>query len=443
MDAARVLVLIRRWWWLLATGVIVGVAAFGVSSRIRDGAAPPVFAAAAVLDVHLGAEDGSLREQWELDRLIATYAEAARSDRVAAQVRDELGLHNSVEDVRARMRAEPVAETSLLRLEARGSSASDAEALRNALVRAVNRLPAEDALTGSTSLYETTPAGRIAGDRTPEMLTALLVAVAGLLAACGVIFAFEHLGDAVHDARDIEKLTSLAVAGRIPHFPASRGPGGHAADEFRALRTELSRIEAASRAHVLLVAGARPGDGASTVAANYAGALAATGRRVALVDGDLRDGRLDAHMQAHSHVTLAQILGEDIIIDAAISETRLPGVALIAAGRSERHPADLLESERARRLFTVLREAFDVVVVDAPPALLSADALALAAHADATIVVARQGRTARRELCEVLRRFRRMPARPVAIVLNDDLAVRSPRPVAGHLREPHADAEAA
>ena len=178
-------------------------------------------------------------------------------------------------------------------------------------------------------------------------------------------------------------------------------------EEFRVLRSRLYQMQERTGLKTLLVTSALPREGKSFMAANLAQVLVhRNGRKVLLIDGDLRAPRLHVDLGASGEPGLSELLsGEKDEFDVT-QRGPLEGLFVIPAGRRRKNPAELVSNGQLKGLFTRLGGFFDWIVVDSPPLLVS-DTVIMAAYCDGVIMVIRSGMTpfdvvrkARRELDE-------------------------------------------
>lgn len=430
MDAARYVSLVRRWWWLPLLGAVMAVAAYGVASRLRERAPDaPVYRATATLVVSL--RDGEYAPAegdlpWDLDRLMSTYAQILRSESVAERAALELGEPELSDAVRRAVAVSIPEYSQLLEVTVASSSPERAERLVGAMVWAFAAVRDARDVPGVATMLDRSAAQRVASDETPMLLAALIVALAGAAGAATLVLAFECLSGALRDARDAEAATGLRVLASTP--TGARGAavmqdasakGQAIAERYRMLRTAFGIATQDEPAQVVLVTAPSAACGASTVAANFALAAAQAGRRVALVDANLRAPSLHHMFAVAPETGLVEALSDDLALDTAAMPS-LPGIALIPAGGSAAQPSELLDSARFDRLLAELRKRFDLIVLDSPPALAVTDAAVLASKADAAIVVVRADRTARRDAADCVEMLCRAGSRVLGLVLTDD-----------------------
>jgi capsular exopolysaccharide synthesis family protein len=234
----------------------------------------------------------------------------------------------------------------------------------------------------------------------------------------------------VRDIADAEIATGVLV---LANSVVDRAAGGrfataiagrraaNAAERFRMLRTAI-RLKTKDRpAQVMLFSAASESAGTTTTAANYAFALAQSGRRVAIVDANLREPAQHRMFGIDSTPGLAEALASrDMNLDFVMCTTSIDGISLVPAGLCPPNPSELLESERFDQLLAEMRGRFDAIIIDSPPALSSTDATLLAARADATVVVVRSDQTARPKAAAAVAMLAKAAPRVMGIVLNGD-----------------------
>lgn len=170
----------------------------------------------------------------------------------------------------------------------------------------------------------------------------------------------------------------------------------------------------------VLLTSAYPADGKTTVAVNLALTLAASNAKVVLVDADIRKGRTARFFREKTGVGLADCLSGLTTLDEAIRPTtECDGLSYISCGTHSPRPYELLESEAMRNLIGELKKRFDYVVIDTPPVLPVADALAIAPHVDGTILVCRHERTYLSDISRSIDKLRFAKANLLGVVVND------------------------
>ncbi|MDB4906951.1 MAG: hypothetical protein JWO05_1735 [Gemmatimonadetes bacterium] len=192
-----------------------------------------------------------------------------------------------------------------------------------------------------------------------------------------------------------------------------------AAEAYRKLMTNLLYTSARPGLRTIVVASATSGEGKTTTAANLAVTFAQQGRRVILIDGDLRRARQHEVFGMPLEPGLTDFLIGNVPIERAIRATDSAGLSLIPAGKLPPNPLEFLAGDRMRELLVLLRERFDVVIIDTPPILATADASVLATFADGVVLVTHAGKTQRQTARLAAEQLRTVGARFLGAVLND------------------------
>lgn len=187
-------------------------------------------------------------------------------------------------------------------------------------------------------------------------------------------------------------------------------------EAYRSLRTALL-LSTADDLKVVAVTSAETGEGKTTTAANLAVVMAQLGRKVLLVDGDLRKPRLHEVFGVSNRAGLVNLLtggaqGE------VYQRTEVPNLYLLAAGPHPPNPAELLASERMRELVAHVRSHFDLVVLDTPPVLAVTDATIIGFLVDGVLLCLRAGKVTREDAKSCRDRLARSDVRILGTVLN-------------------------
>lgn len=232
----------------------------------------------------------------------------------------------------------------------------------------------------------------------------LFAAVAGLALAGGAVFLLEYLDDTIKDADDAQRVLNLSTLGAITRIANVRDladslitlkhPRSPIAEAYRVLRTNLRFSGIENPAGALLVTSAGPGEGKTTTAANLAVALAQGGKRVVLVDTDLRRPTLHKIFGLPNEVGLSSMFLEDgTTLETVLQPTGVEGLSVITSGPLPPNPAEVLDSKQMSKVLTNLRAQADMLILDSPPALAVADASILGSRCSGAILVVDAGHT--------------------------------------------------
>lgn len=262
----------------------------------------------------------------------------------------------------------------------------------------------------------------------PRVLTnTILATIAGLMLAVGVAFLMEYLDDTVKDPEEVEYATGLGTLGVLEQLKTdlpnealvvAREPRSPAAEAYRQVRTNIQFVNLDKKSKTLLITSAQPNEGKTTVAANLAIALAQSGRKVILVDCDMRRPTLHTLLEVDGNRGLCDMIIRGRNDTAYLSGTLVPNLRLLPAGRIPPNPAELLGSERMKNVIDWLQDQADIVVFDSPPVLAVTDAVILSQVTDLTLFVVSAASTRYPSFIEALERIAAVDAPIAGVVLN-------------------------
>jgi capsular exopolysaccharide synthesis family protein len=234
--------------------------------------------------------------------------------------------------------------------------------------------------------------------------------VAGLALALAVVLLIESLSDAIRWEGETKRvLLGLPVLGAIPKMEHRRGsivgavaPESPSAEMVRALRTNIFLSADGREIETLLITSPSVRTGKTLTVAQLGLAIAASGRRVVMVDADLRKPALHEFFELPNLLGLSELLAGDAPLGGfdwprGVQETGVENLYLLPGGKPPLDPGWLLASPRATEVFDVLREWADVILIDSPPVLATPDAAVLSSAADGMILVVSAGTTSRDE----------------------------------------------
>jgi len=251
-----------------------------------------------------------------------------------------------------------------------------------------------------------------------KKLNVLLGALIGLGLGVGVTFMLEYFDDTVKTPEDLEKM-GLNILSSIPRIEMDKvekklekmgtfegkriqarlithlDPKSPVSEAYRALRTNLQFSKIDRKLEILLVTSAGPKEGKSTTAANLAIAISQTGRKVALLDADLRRPVVHSIFGQKKDNGLTNYMMGSIKYEDMFKPTFLENLVLVTSGALPPNPSEMLASQKMEEVLDRLRTDFDMVVVDSPPVIAVTDAAILSTKVDGTILVVSSGHTNR------------------------------------------------
>ncbi len=250
-----------------------------------------------------------------------------------------------------------------------------------------------------------------------------LAAVLGLLLGCGIALVRRKLNHGLESPAEIEQAVDIPVYAIISHSdkelllrqavrrnPTKPGvlaavyPDDVAVEGLRSLRTALQFGVLKPDNNIVMLTGPRPGVGKSFVSVNLATVLAATGKRILLIDADMRRGDVHSYFSINNKPGFSDVLtGRDP--KDVIHREVLPNLDVLMAGSIPDRPAELLVRDRLGEVLKGLASIYDMVIIDSPPVLAVTDPVVIGKHAGAALMVVRHGRHSAAELRESTRQL--------------------------------------
>ncbi|MDP3844802.1 MAG: polysaccharide biosynthesis tyrosine autokinase [Oxalobacteraceae bacterium] len=269
----------------------------------------------------------------------------------------------------------------------------------------------------------------------------LIVALAGLLGLfLGVVSAFikKSLYGGIDDPDEIEKMLGVPVYATIPHSKelkelyekisskskvlpllANISSADSAIESLRTFRTALQFSMSNSKNNIVLITGATPGLGKTFVSANLAAIIATTGKRVLLIDADLRNGHLHQYFGLSRQDGLSNAISGKIPLEQVIHRGVIEHMDFISAGGLPANPSELLLHQNVGEMLQLLSARYDLILIDTTPILAVSDTLIIGAHAGAIYIVTRAGVTTASEIQESMKRLRQAGLAAKGVLFND------------------------
>ena len=243
-----------------------------------------------------------------------------------------------------------------------------------------------------------------------------------------IVFLIYILKNGVKRTAEIERETGMSVLAKIPQSPSKllrkrvhhnapfvlQNTDDHVSESFRSLQTALGFLLPQPEHSVVLIMGLTPGVGKSFVSLNLASTIAASGKRVLLIDADMRRGVI----HSGAKFGLTDVLLGLATIDTAAVQRYADNLFVMNAGKTKIAACELLRSDAMNNLLKEARQKFDLVIVDTPPLNLVTDAELICPLVDYSLFVLHYGRHSMEEIKETVERVRRYSDKPAAIVMN-------------------------
>ncbi|MFT6452951.1 MAG: capsular exopolysaccharide synthesis family protein, partial [Halocynthiibacter sp.] len=260
-------------------------------------------------------------------------------------------------------------------------------------------------------------------------MIAALSLILGLMAGAGIVLLREMRAHGFRNAEDLQSATGLQVIGQIPLFPtAARGdliqylkdkPTSPAVEAIRNMRTSILLSDLDHPPQLIMSTSTIPGEGKTTQAISLVQNLSGMGKKVLLIEGDIRRRTLDEYfkVEAGEYGILSVISGEVALSDAVIKSERL-GADILMGQVSHINAADVFVSDKFTAFLKEARAAYDYIIIDTPPVLVVPDARVIGQHCDAIMYTVKWDSTTKTQLRAAISELAAVNLKPTGLVLS-------------------------
>ncbi|MCK9862243.1 CpsD/CapB family tyrosine-protein kinase [Paenibacillus sp. ATY16] len=196
-------------------------------------------------------------------------------------------------------------------------------------------------------------------------------------------------------------------------------PDSPIAEAYRSLRTNIQFSSIDVPVKTLMVTSCQSGDGKTTTIANLAVAFSQEGKRVLLVDADLRRPTLHTVFMLSNQTGLTNVLANQMDWEDAVHSTSVDNLFFIGSGPTPPNPSEMLGSKKMNQLIEELSAHYDMILFDAPPSLVVTDGLVLASKCDGVVAVISVGMTKRQQAKKLYASLEHVKAKLLGVVLNN------------------------
>lgn len=424
-----VAVLRKRWLSIAVITVIVTTFAAVISFTT-----PKVYSATAQNFVALTGDsnDSSVLTgaQFAAQR-VKSYTEIVSSPDVLQPVISELALPYTAASLASRVTVTNPPGTILLMVTAADGTPEKAATIANAvsvqLGRVIENLetPTAQSVT-PVKVTLTEPAVPPSVPSSPKIRNNILL---GLLVGLGlgVAWAFVRntFDNTIKSLNELDDVAEAPSLGTVLFDSNAKNQALSALDSksvqsegYRTIRTNLQFVNVDSPVGAFVVTSASPGDGKTTVACNLAIALAQAGKKVCLVEADLRRPRISEYLQLNPGTGLTEVLAGQARVEDALQAWGNGMFRVLPPGAIPPNPSELLGSRQMAQIIANLKREYDVVILDTPPLLAVSDAAVLASQADGAVVVVRYGKSSRDAVRNAVASLEQINAMVLGTVLN-------------------------
>ncbi|WP_417234434.1 polysaccharide biosynthesis tyrosine autokinase [Arthrobacter sp.] len=412
---------------LLTVGVAFGSAAI-TTPLYRTHAA--IFFSVADGDSFAEVAQGATYSQ----RQVVSFAELASSPLVIDPVIRDLKLNTGSDDLKKTISASIPTDTSIVNLSVTNPSPERAADIANALakqlqVASFKLSPKHKNGEAMVQATVTTPAVVPEAPISPSLKINGVVGLAlGLGLGLGFAVLRELMDNKIRHEQDVQGITDVPVVGQLG-FERGIAPGRwlllgtpmatrRSTEEFNKLRLNLQFVEFAHETRVITVLSAVPDEGKTNVAINLAISMAQSGKKVLLIDADMRKPSVATGFHIEGAVGLTSVLIGDVTFPEVAQPWGETSLDILPAGLLPPNPSDLLDSQVMNSLLTELRDQYDSIIIDAPPILPVSDGFILEQLSDGILLVVAAGSTSKDRFAKACQNLEKFDAHVLGVVIN-------------------------
>ena len=358
-------------------------------------------------------------------KLVSAYTQIIKSKTVVDKVNEELNLNYSYEKLLGEINVTSATDTELLKITVTDANAKTASDIANEVVNVFTEEAKKMYKINNISVLEDAAVSQKPSNihTIKDMIVAVFV---GFVVSSGIVFIKFYFDDTVRDIDTVENNLKLPILAKVYkdknniELIVEEQPNAAASESIRNLRTNLQFSSVDKELKIVLITSSIPSEGKSFISANLATSYAQAGKKVLLVDCDLRKGRQHKIFDVNGKNGLSNLLIGDIgTYSEYINKTNVKNLSLISRGTFPPNPSELLDSKKNKTLLEILSNKFDIVILDGAPLTGLSDSVILSAIADATVVVTSLNHTKKTELINAKKALDNVEANVAGVVVNN------------------------
>lgn len=369
-------------------------------------------------------------------KLVKTYSQIIKSKLVLQQVIDNLKLDYTVGELSGKISVQSVQDTEILRISVKDKDKKKTAIIANEVAEVFSKEVAQIYQLNNISIIDkaVVPTGVCNNTLKRDMVLAVFVAVA---LSVGVLFVIYYFDDSVKLSDNLEEEIKMPIVAKIfksdvksrkksdkEELLIAKHPKSVVSESIKELRTNLQFSSVDDQMKTILVTSSLPGEGKSFVSANLAIAFAQLGKRVLLVDCDMRKGRQHKIFKIPNTNGLSDLLLDDVksmnkYISKDIESAKVDKLSIITRGTVPPNPSELLNSKKNKMLVKLLKERYDFVIFDGAPCNGLTDSIIMSTLVDQVVIVTSEGDTPKEMLEETKKSLENVNAPIAGVILNN------------------------
>ena len=332
-------------------------------------------------------------------KLVSTYRQIVRSKLVLNQVIDKLYLPYSTDKLANKIDVVALEDTEILKISVTDNDPSLAVNIANTTADIFKNEITQIYNINNVSVIDKAVKNSNPSNDTlfRDIILAIFVAIVG---SSGIVFIVYYFDDTLRYSEDMESEIGMPIIAKIYKdnsgidLVVEKKPKADTSESIRTLRTNLQFASVDSNLQTLLITSTMPSEGKSFVSANLAVSFAQAGKKVLLVDCDLRKGRQHKIFKVSSKSGLSNLLIDNIMdYPKYVIPTKIENLSIIPRGTFPPNPSELLNSNKNAKLIELLKKSYDIVILDGAPCNGLSDSLILSTLVDKTLLVCSVNKT--------------------------------------------------
>jgi capsular exopolysaccharide synthesis family protein len=385
--------IIKRRIWIVIGLTLVAAALSGLLSIF---VIDPIYEAKTSLIVtRVSKENDKMRydEILMYQTLVKTYSELAKSRAVAKDAISKLKINITPDELIENLRVSPKPDTQIIEIAVQDKDPKKAYNLANILSEVFIEKVQTIMNSDDVKIMDMAEMPRMP-IKPKVFLNIMLAGFTVFLVSVGIIFLIDYMDNTIKTEKDVERYIKVPVLSTIPYTKSKvfdlESP---VSENYRSLRTGIKFATFEKDIKTIVVTSVGPSEGKSTITQNLGTLMAASGSRVLLMEGDLRNPTVHKNFSIDNNTGLTNILTTDASYRLYIKESGVDNLDIIPSGPKPPNPAELLGSLRMKYLIDNLRYEYDYIFIDTPPAFIVTDASILSSFCDGTILAIASGKT--------------------------------------------------
>lgn len=358
-------------------------------------------------------------------KLVSTYREIIKSRLVLEQVIHNLNLSYTLEQMQKMIDVQSKEDTEILKITVTDSEPQMASKIANNLAEVFDH--------EITKIYKLNNVSIIDRAEVPEnpsnnhfVRDIILAALIGFTGSSAIIFIIFYFDDTIRSVDEVEGEVGTPVIAKIYKdtnkidLIVDKKPNALTSESIRTLRTNLQFAAVDDELKTILVTSSLPAEGKSFISANLAISFAQTGKKVLIIDCDLRKGRQHKIFNVSGKIGLSNLLIGDISKSRDfIIKTSIENLSIIPRGVFPPNPSELLNSKKNASIINTLKKYYDIIILDGAPISGLADSLILSTYVDKVLLVTAVNYSVKTELKNTIKALENVNAQIAGCVVNN------------------------